>query len=228
VTAGFYSKDLIISSAWTSPMGSPVLWAAGLAGAFLTSLYTFRMVFVTFFGEARHPSSFKPHWPMHLPLAVLSILSIAGGFVAVPSFLKAVLPETPAVPGLARFETASEIATALGFLLGLGLAYFFYLRAPRLEGELIRNSFGAALHRWWLAGWGFDWVYDRLLVRPFMWFARENKDDAVDLIYQGTAETARQLYRALSATETGRVRWYAMGIAAGAVITIAVAVLLWY
>ncbi len=52
VTAGFYSKDLILFEAWSSTAGSPWLWAAGLVGALLTSIYTFRMVFLTFFGQA--------------------------------------------------------------------------------------------------------------------------------------------------------------------------------
>ncbi len=61
-----------------------------------------------------------------------------------------------------------------------------------------------------------------------MALVREDKDDAVDFIYTGIADIARAAYRGLSRTETGQMRWYAMGIAAGAVITIAVAVLLWY
>src|SRR5205814_1532287 len=53
VTAGFYSKDLILAEAWTSPQGSFWLWLGGLVGALLTAIYTFRLVFVTFFGEAK-------------------------------------------------------------------------------------------------------------------------------------------------------------------------------
>ena len=51
VTAGFYSKDLILFEAWSSVLGGPWLWLAGLVGALLTSVYTFRMVFLTFFGD---------------------------------------------------------------------------------------------------------------------------------------------------------------------------------
>ena len=51
VTAGFYSKDLILSTLLASPQGGIWLWAAGLLGAFLTSVYAFRPVFVVFFGE---------------------------------------------------------------------------------------------------------------------------------------------------------------------------------
>ena len=60
VTAGFYSKDLILWQAWSSPTGGLWLWLAGLFGAFITSLYTFRMVFVTFFGKEKLGLSMKP------------------------------------------------------------------------------------------------------------------------------------------------------------------------
>ena len=53
ITAGFYSKDLILWQAWSLPRGSPVLWAAGWFGALLTGAYIFRVVFIAFFGAAR-------------------------------------------------------------------------------------------------------------------------------------------------------------------------------
>ncbi|HEY7322236.1 MAG TPA: NADH-quinone oxidoreductase subunit L, partial [Candidatus Binatia bacterium] len=68
VTAGFYSKDLILIEAWTSPKGSSWLWAGALLGAFLTSLYTFRMVFITFFGEAQQEVTKKPGLRVGIPL----------------------------------------------------------------------------------------------------------------------------------------------------------------
>src|SRR5215510_5525264 len=66
VTAGFYSKDLILWETWSSPKGGPRLWAAGLIGALLTAVYTFRMVFITFFGEARRQVSKTPGTPMQI------------------------------------------------------------------------------------------------------------------------------------------------------------------
>jgi NADH-quinone oxidoreductase subunit L len=72
----------------------------------------------------------------------------------------------------------------------------------------------------------FDWLYDRLFVRPYVWFAHANRDDFVDFIFSGVAELSRTLNQLLSRTETGKVRWYAASIAIGAVITIAVVVML--
>ena len=87
VTAGFYSKDLILWKAWSSGPGSMALWAAGLFGAFITSIYTFRMVFLTFFGGSKTPVSHKPGRKMLAPLIILAVLSIIGGFVELPETL---------------------------------------------------------------------------------------------------------------------------------------------
>ncbi len=224
VTAGFYSKDLIISDALTSQSGSPWLWLAGVVGALVTSLYTFRMVFVTFFGEARQEIEHRPRWMEQVPLVVLAFFSIAGGVIAVPSFLASVLPEAPKAASAASLEILSGVVTAAAFILGLALAYYFYVRQPQVAAAAGQSP----LHRFWFLGWGFDWLYDRLLVRPFVWLAQADRADAVDWVYTGIAALAAWLYRLFRRTETGQVRWYAMGIAAGAVLTIAVAVLIWY
>jgi NADH-quinone oxidoreductase subunit L len=59
-----------------------------------------------------------------------------------------------------------------------------------------------------------------------VWAAETNRDDVVDLLYDGIARIAELIYRVLSATETGQVRRYALGIALGAVVTIAITVIL--
>ena len=87
VTAGFYSKDLILWQAWSSPSGGTALWMAGLFGAFITSIYTFRMVFVTFFGVSKMDVSYRPGLRITIPLIVLAFLSLGGGFVELPDTL---------------------------------------------------------------------------------------------------------------------------------------------
>jgi NADH-quinone oxidoreductase subunit L len=236
VTAGFYSKDRIIWEAWSSPKGSPWLWGAGLMGALLTSIYAFRMVFITFFGEARRQVSQTPGIPMQIPLVILAFLSIVGGFVELPrtlgdrplfsEFMRNALPAVS--PGHAETytELAFQVIAAVVALIGIYLAYLFFLRRPRLAEGLTQSSFGVALQRFWFAGWGFDWLYDKLFVRPFVWVARANKNDFIDLIYDAIAWLSQATYRALSRTVTGQVRWYAMGIAVGAAAIIAIAVFL--
>jgi NADH-quinone oxidoreductase subunit L len=236
VTAGFYSKDMILREAWASPKGSPWLWAAGLMGALLTSIYAFRMVFITFFGEARRQVSQTPGIPMQIPLIILALLSIVGGFVELPrtlgdrplfsEFMRNALPAVGSGHAETSTELAFQVIAAVVSLIGICLAYLFFLRRPRLAEGLTQSSFGAALQRFWLAGWGFDWLYDKLFVRPFVWVARTNKNDFIDLIYDAIAWLSQITYRALSRTVTGQVRWYAMGVAVGAAAIIAIAVFL--
>ncbi len=74
ITAGFYSKDQILWLAWSSGMGSKWLWLAGISGAFITSLYTFRMIFLTFFGELKIQPAHKPGQLMTIPLVTLACI----------------------------------------------------------------------------------------------------------------------------------------------------------
>ena len=69
-------------------------------------------------------------------------------------------------------------------------------------------------------------MYERLFIRPYVWIARVNKGDFIDAFYAAVAWAARLSHVVLSQTQTGHVRWYAMGLAIGAVVFIAVAVLL--
>jgi NADH-quinone oxidoreductase subunit L len=241
VTAGFYSKDLILWDALSSPTGSPWLWAAGLLGAFLTSVYIFRVVFLTFFGEAKplvqqaSPLS-RPGVLIMMPLVVLAILSVVGGFVELPStlgnrpllsaFLHSVLPPvstTPAAPGT---ELVMQIISGLISLTGIGIAYLLILRLPRYGQVLTQSRIGTVVQRFWLAGWGFDWLYNQFIVRPFVWLARVDKDDMIDVFYRWIAWISKTLHHLLSRTQTGQLRRYAMGVVIGAVITVAVVVIL--
>ncbi len=241
ISAGFYSKDLILYDAWASASGSPWLWAAGLVGALLTSLYTFRMVFIAWFGEpqplVRESSPIpQPGLRITIPLVVLGVLSVVGGFIEIPEilgnkpfltdFLHTTLPPVNLVRGGLNTEAVLEGISATVSVVGILLAYWLFRRNPRLVGNVVRTSWGAMVHRFWFVGWGFDWVYDRVLVRPYSWLAAVNKRDVVDLFFEAIAWLTRAFHRLLSLTQTGRVRWYAAGVAIGAVVVIALAVFL--
>ena len=58
---------------------------------------------------------------------------------------------------------------------------------PALLEALVQSPAGSALQHFWAAGWGFDWLYDRVLVRPFLWFARTDQADVIDRFYSGIA-----------------------------------------
>ena len=241
VTAGFYSKDLILWKAWSSGPGGPWLWAAGLLGALLTATYTFRMVFLTFYRPqqdlVRESAPLpKPGWRLLAPLVVLAVLSVVGGFVEMPAtlgggplfseFMQGVLPDAGNAHASVGLEALLQFISALAVAGGIYIAYLLFLKRSQLAERLSGSPAGATLHRLWFAGWAFDWLYDRTLVRPFVALAQANRDDIVDLFFTAIAGLAAALHRMLSRTQTGRLRWYAAGIAFGAVILIALAVLL--
>jgi NADH-quinone oxidoreductase subunit L len=228
ITAGFFSKDLIIWNAWSAPNGHPGFWLAGMAGALLTSLYTFRLIFRVFFGPLGLPVTKRPGYAMTVPLVVLAFLSVVGGYMKGPflSFLNSVLPATIEAHAGGLTEAVSQAVAAGVFLVGLYFAYLFHLKKRGLADVLVANATGRALDRWWFTGWGFDWIYDKVFVQPFVWFSQINKSDFIDSFYTGVARLTDLLYRELSATETGRVRWYTAAMAGGAIVFLAVVLFL--
>jgi NADH-quinone oxidoreductase subunit L len=223
VTAGFYSKEAILSGAWADGTGGRVLWAAGVVGAFMTGLYIFRAVFIVFFGKEQTHVSGGYGWRVILPLAVLSLLSVLGGLIEVPpafghvtllsNLLAPVLPATKDVTGVTPLLLAS-----LAALLGIAVAAVLYWRPTRPPAE-------TALWRFWHAAAGFDWLYDRLLVRPILWAARVGCDDVVDSVFDGIVWVMRVLHQEVRRTQNGRVRLYTAGLAVGSISLIAIVVL---
>ncbi len=236
ITAGFYSKGLIIWGAWSGSGGSLALWLAAVAGVFLTSLYTFRLIFIVFWGDPKTAVEHRPGPTMKVPVVVLAALSLVGGFVETPpalgnihafsEFMRTALPGIveQATSGLS--EMGSELFVTLAFLVGLYLAYLFFIQKRDYADALAASTPGRLLHRFWQADWGMDWLYDQLFVQPVLWIASVNKSDFVDQIYRGLATLSRLGHRALSVSQTGRVRWYAAWVAAGTVLFVIVAVFL--
>jgi NADH-quinone oxidoreductase subunit L len=234
VTAGFYSKDLILFRAFTLPAGNTLFWLAGFVGSLLTAIYTFRMVFITFFGPLQHEPERQPGWRIHVPLIVLGVLAIVGGYIELPhtsdgrplftGFLETALPAAPEVHR-AGLEAGLECAAGGLVLLGIFVAWVLFLSRRALADALLRLPGMATLHGYLAGGWGFDWLYDRTFVRPFVTLAQVNSRDFIDYIYTGLAWLNVAGNGVLSASQTGRLRWYAAGIAIGAIIVIAIMVL---
>jgi len=177
LTAGFFSKDLIIWNAWSAQYGHPAFWIAGIIGALLTSLYTFRMIFRVFFGPLDIPVTKRPGYRMTIPLVVLAFLSIVGGYFMEPllGFLHSALPSTVEAHTGGLTEIRSETIAGLIFLIGLYFAYLFHLQKPNWADALVSGPIGGSLHQWWFADWGFDLIYDRIFVQPFVWASEINK-----------------------------------------------------
>jgi NADH-quinone oxidoreductase subunit L len=234
VTAGFYSKEMILGDVWASAGYGPWLWAAGAGGAVLTSLYAFRVVFVAFFGSRPGTVEQRPGLLMKVPLIVLAVFAIGAGFVELPKtlgnvtlltgLLPAVLPDGPSRPLSLSVQATLQAATSVASLSGVFLAALFYLLRPSLTIGLMGSPVVPALHRFWFKGWGFDRLYDALFVAPFVGITRLNKADVIDSVYRGSARIAGMCGRALALTESGKVRWYVMGVALGALVFVGIMV----
>ncbi|MGH8255619.1 MAG: NADH-quinone oxidoreductase subunit L [Steroidobacteraceae bacterium] len=233
VTAGFYSKDMILWGAWNSGPRGPILWGAGLLGALLTPIYIFRAVFAVFFGEQRTAPNGRYGVRIAIPLVLLSALALTAGFVDIPPalgnisalsrLLDPILPARQQVLSTATVQAALMALAALIALLGLAIAWWIYGRRAAAPARLLGTRAALAVQRFWLGGWGFDQAYDSVLVQPFLWIARINRADVVDAIYGLVAAASRRVNGWLSRTENGRLRRYAGWIAAGSLAAVAIA-----
>jgi len=233
--AGFFSKDEILWSAWSH--GHPLVWLFGLITAGLTGFYMFRLVFLAFFGSERFPDHARHHLhespaSMTLPLIVLAVLSVIGGFVGLPAWLGSNAFEHFLEPSLSRahmpeYHEASH-ATEMGFALisvlvaalGIYVAYRIYVRRPESAGSLAARFRG--LHALLAHKYYVDELYDAVIVNPTVAVSREllwKKIDsgAVDGAVNGIGGTIQALAGLLKNMQNGLIRSYAAWILIGAV-----------
>ena len=229
VTGGFYSKDQILWLTWASDKGNIWFFLAALGGAFITSIYTFRMIFVTFFGQEKTHIGHMPGASMTIPLVVLAVLSTFGGFIELPhtfgrvtifsDLLAPVIPNVVLREGVESSEPIVQITAAVVALSGVYMAYYFYQkRSDLLPGfkSAIRDTYN-----FWFGGWGFDTMYNYLFVRPFVYIATINKDDVVDKLYSALVRITEFFNQIFVKTQSGILRWYIMGIVIGAILILA-------
>lgn len=228
ISAGYYSKDKIIWLAFASEQGSVWLWLAALVGAFITALYTFRMVFVTFFGKPKAEPTHRPGWMMTIPLLILAILSFAGGFIELPenmaklTLVSDIVDKTLPATVLSKLEHSTELIfqliAAAAAITGIILAYRLYFNKPFPAAEPKQN----AVQRFFYKGWNFDLLYDKVIVEPMVFLSRIDKNDFIDRFYTGLAYVTRKSHYVLSTAQNGQLRWYAMVVAVGAIIILTI------
>ena len=227
ITAGFYSKDQILWYSFSSQSGNLILWMAGIVGALLTALYSFRMIFITFYGEAKTEPSFIPGKLMTIPLIILAVLSLFGGFVELPASIGNIhlfsnlvdntLPVTVTKSGEGN-ELLFQGLSALIALSGIYSAYLIYFKKPALSEPYSHSR----MNKFFEKGWGFDKLYDTLLVKPIVWLSVIDKNDFFDLWNTGLSKLALLFNRMLSTTQNGEMRWYLLSF------TIGIAIILTY
>jgi len=231
--AGFFSKDEILAAAF---FGNRAAWALLVLGAFMTAFYTFRLIFLAFFGTPRMSKEVAHHVHesprvMTWPLLVLAALTfIAGIVVGVPSehgtpferFLAPVLPVHETEHGGAAgvmLLVLSVIVVAAGILL----AWFMYMGAPVRPESIARPT--SVVSRLLLNAWYVDWLYDRAIVRPFYalstLLAGAFDLGIVDGLVNGLGRAVTWASGELRRLQTGYVVNYALTMLAGAVIFVA-------
>jgi NADH-quinone oxidoreductase subunit L len=220
ITAGFYSKDQILWYSFSSQTGNIILWLAGITGALLTALYSFRMIFITFYGEAKTQPTVIPGKLMTIPLIILAALSLFGGFVELPASIGNIhlfsnlvdntLP-TVVIKAGENKEFLFQLLSAIIALAGIYIAYIIYFKKPSLSEPYSHSR----INKFFEKGWGFDKLYDTLFVRPIVWLSVIDKNDFFDLWNIGLARLALLFNRFLSYTQNGKMRWYLLSFVIG-------------
>ena len=254
--SGFFSKDEILDAAASGPHKNTVLWLLGLVGAGLTSFYMFRLVFLTFFGEERfdHHKVHVHESPksMTIPLILLAILSLGGGWVAAPHLMggtdhfEAFLHPVFAAyaPQEAGAEQGASLAGGAGAagevsgnptmelvhaitgppvivaVLGLLLAWWFYIRKPELPEKLaksLRAPYVLLYNKYYV-----DEIYNALFVAPLLFISKYIlwhviDEGIIDGVVNGTATAARGSGGKLRQLQSGNARSYASWVVLGAV-----------
>ncbi|WXL25652.1 NADH-quinone oxidoreductase subunit L [Ectopseudomonas mendocina] len=218
ITAGFWSKDEILWEAFAS--GHQELLYAGLAGAFLTSIYTFRLIFIAFHGEQKTEAHAGHGIAYNLPLMVLIVLSTFVGALITPP-LAGVLPESAGHAG-GDFKHTLEIISGVVAVIGIVLAALLFLGKRSFATAVAQSGPGRFLSAWWFAAWGFDWLYDKVFVQPYLFLCRILNLDPIDRTIGLVPRLVRGGNALVTRSETGQVRWYATSIAGGAVLVLAV------
>lgn len=224
ISAGFFSKDQILWYTWSAGNGNAMLWIIALTGAFITALYTTRLMLVVFWGEMKTPISALPGRLITIPLIILAILSIVAGFIEWPhnlihltlfsDLVQKVLPATILKKGIPP-EIIFQLIAAVLTLLAAYLGYILYYRKKTVIEKWKLSPAMMTMRNFFFKGWGFDQLYEAVFVKPFVFITRINKADVFDKMYNGIAKANQTLNRLLSVSQNGSLRWYIAGVLIG-------------
>lgn len=239
--AGFFSKDEILAYAFSSPMGSPVLWVCGALGATLTAFYMTRLMALTFWGKSRVPSNIHPHESpalMTIPLIVLAVLSVIGGWIGIPHVIGEHLGHIPNVwehwlhplispiPGMHHMEASTEW-TLMGVSVGLALisaviAYQFYVKAPETPKKIadsIKPIYNLVYNKYFV-----DEAYFGVIINPLVNLSRNTwyyiDVNFIDKMTYWAGDLMRGMGSMVRSVQTGNMQQYAMYIGIGIVVAL--------
>ncbi|WP_415063676.1 NADH-quinone oxidoreductase subunit L [Bdellovibrio sp.] len=239
--AGFFSKDEILAYAFNSPLGSPVLWVCGALGATLTAFYMTRLMALTFWGKSRVPSHVHPHESpalMTIPLIVLAVLSVIGGWIGIPHVIGEHLGHIPNVwehwlhpvispiPGWQAIDATTEW-TLIGVSVGLAaisavVAYQFYVKSPETPkkiAESIKPVYNLVYNKYFV-----DEAYFGAIINPLVNLSRSTwyyvDVNFIDKMTYWAGDLMRGMGSMVRSTQTGNMQQYAMYIGIGVVVAL--------
>jgi NADH-quinone oxidoreductase subunit L len=217
-TSGFFSKDAILLAAYQH---APWMYWLGTVTAGITAFYVSRAMFLAFFGKYRGQEHHIHESPpvMTLPLAVLAILSLAGGFLfKVPAFLGTLFPAAEEVEN----STLMAISVAFG-LAGIAIAYLMYVVKPGMADAIASSMKG--LYTLVYNKYFVDEAYDAAVVKPVIggsrWVLWRGMDvGVIDGAANGIATLSRGVGSVLRLLQSGNIRSYAAWVVFGSVLLI--------
>jgi len=185
-TAGYFSKDAIIEADDTvTGMAASYGFIMTVVAAALTSFYSWRLIFKTFHGEPHdhhhYEAAHESPLVMLVPLTVLAVGSIGAGWAfwhifegkGAEEFFRGSLtfsPNNHVLEDMEHLPLTVSLAPTVMMIIGFLLAWQFYIRRPDIPENLARDQ--GVLYRFLLNAWYFDWIYDKIFVRPAMWLGR--------------------------------------------------------
>ncbi len=234
--AGFHSKDAIIEAAHAAHTpGNYAFWLLVVA-ALMTSFYSWRLMFMTFYGKTRaeHETFKHAHESppvMLIPLGVLAVGAVVAGVLFAPQFIGyhykefwgSSIYELPGKDILHHMHEVPEWvlwAPFIAMLAGFALAWLYYIKAPHLP-EATAKAF-RPLYLFLLNKWYFDELYDRIFVRPlmalghFLW--RRGDGTVIDGTIDGTAASVGWATGRIVKLQTGYVYHYAFVMLVGVAV----------
>lgn len=253
--SGFFSKDEILWQAFSSSHGSPALWVIAALAAGITAFYMFRLVFLTFFGESRMDPEVEKHahespWTMTVPLTILAVLSIAGGWIGIPSVLGggnqfehwlapvfhpvaagaahgvAAAGAAHAAEAGAHHSTTLEIGLmALSVaiaLCGIGLAYFLYRVRTGKPAEIAKAwpNLYDVVYHKYYIDEFYEWAVIRRIVNMSTGLWQMFDALFIDGIVNGAADLVRAAGDRVRRFQGGVVGGYAFSLLAGAILLV--------
>jgi len=238
--SGFFSKDEILAAAFAK---NPLYYYIGVGGALMTAFYMFRLYTLTFLGKFRGTHEQEHHLhespsAMTIPLIVLAVLSVVGGFIGIPEvfaenkhwlehFLSPVFAESTKLVEAHHLSHSQEyimMGTVTVLIIGVILYSINSFKKYTGEGDVESSGIGKLLENKWY----IDNLYNTLIVNPINTFSDFLKNTVekkgIDGVVNGVGKLVTYSSRQLRLVQSGQVASYLLIM----ILSIVVFFLIWF